>query len=211
MAAFIRRSRPDHVRFPTPPTKDARPDSPDSPKSPIPRFFRLLSKSRADPGSAAPSPDRIHPQSSPDPEPAVPSPDHIHPQPSADPRPAVLSPDHDRSQPPANPEPAVPSPGNVRFKSSSKDARPDPPDPKAVLSQWQRLGSLKLGSRGYNELLKTLVDVEGNRNVAMKFTDNDAGTVINIIGEVSFCDIVDCASITPYTCVLPLILGSGER
>jgi hypothetical protein len=36
--------------------------------------------------------------------------------------------------------------------------------------------------------LKTHVEVEGNRSVAMKFTDGDAGTIINIIGEVSFRD-----------------------
>jgi hypothetical protein len=75
----------------------------------------------------------------------------------------------------------------------------DPPDPKAVLSQWQRLGSLKPGSRGYNELLRTLIGVEGNGNVAMGFTDDNAGILINIIGEVSFCDIVSCASTTSYT------------
>ena len=70
----------------------------------------------------------------------------------------------------------------------------DPLDLQTVLSQWQRLGSLDPKSHDHDELLRTLVDAEGNKEVAMKFTGNDARIVINIIDEVSFCDIVDRAS-----------------
>ena len=94
---------------------------------------------------------------------------------------------------------AVPSPDRVHFQPPPEDARPDPPDPRIVLSQWQHLGSLDPESHDYDELLRTLVDMEGNRKAAMKFTDNDAGIVINIIGEVSFCDMIDHASTTSYT------------
>jgi len=111
---------------------------------------------------------RLRARSHADPGPAAPSPDHIRPQPSADPGIAVSRPDH------------------VSFQSPpKKDGRPDPPDPQTVLSQWRSLGSLDPKSTDYDELLRTLVDVEGNRKVAMKFTDNDVGIVINTIGEVS--------------------------
>ena len=65
----------------------------------------------------------------------------------------------------------------------------DPPDPQTVLLQWERLGSLDRRSRDYYELLGTLVDVEGNGAVAMEFTGGNAEIVMNIIDEVSFCDV----------------------
>jgi len=70
----------------------------------------------------------------------------------------------------------------------------DPPDRQAVLSEWQRLSSLDPKSRDYVELLRTLIDVEDNRSVALKFTENDAGIVINVIGDVSSCAIIDRSS-----------------
>lgn len=117
----------------------------------------------------------------------------------ADPRPAAPSTDHIRSQPSADPGLAVPRPDHIHFQPSlGRDGRPDP-DPQTVLSQWRSLGALDPKSNGYDELLRTLVDVEGNRKVAMKFTDNDVGIVINTIGEVSFCDIFSRVSTTPHT------------
>ena len=99
----------------------------------------------------------------------------------------------------ADPGPVAPILDHVRFQPSpKKDGRPDPPDPQTVLSQWQRLTLLDSRSHDYDELLRTLVEVEGNRKAAMKFTDNNAGIVINIIGEVSFCDITACVSTTSY-------------
>jgi len=75
----------------------------------------------------------------------------------------------------------------------------DPPDLQTVILQWQHLGSLDPNSCDYNELLSTLVDIEGNGTVATKFTDDGAGIVINIIGEVSFCDIIDRVPTTSDT------------
>jgi len=118
----------------------------------------------------------------------------------ANPGPAAPTTDHIRSQPSADPGLAVQRPDHIRFQSPpKKDGRPDPPDPRGVLSQWRRLGSLDRESNDYDELLRTLVDVEGNRKVAMKFTDNDVGIVINTIGEVSFCDIFSRVFTTPHT------------
>ena len=82
--------------------------------------------------------------------------------------------------------------------SPRRDVQPNLPDPQDVLLQWQRLGSLDTKPHDYDELLKTLVNVAGNRKVAMKFAADEAGIVIDIIGEVSFCDIIYCASTTSY-------------
>ena len=100
----------------------------------------------------------------------------------------------------ADPGPAASGPDRVRFPPSPKrDARLDLPDPQDVLSQWRLLEPQDPKIDGYDELLGTLVDVEDNRKATMKLTDNDAGTVINIIGEVSFCDILNRTSTTSYT------------
>ena len=53
-----------------------------------------------------------------------------------------------------------------------------------VLSQWRRLGTLDPRSNNYVELLKRLVDLEGNRKLALDLTDDDAGAVINVIDGV---------------------------
>lgn len=91
-----------------------------------------------------------------------------------------------------DPRVPVPSPDYIPSLSSpDKRTQSDPPSRQAVLSQWQRLGSLDPKSRDYINLLGTLVDVKGNRSVALKFTNNDARIVINIIGEVSSYDPVD--------------------
>ena len=90
----------------------------------------------------------------------------------------------------------------LRFGRNSHSPRRDVqlnlPDPQDVLLQWQHLGSLDKKSHDYDELLRTLVNVAGNRKVAMKFTADEAEIVIDIIGEVSFCDIIDCTSTTSY-------------
>ena len=109
----------------------------------------------------------------------------------ADPRPRVLNPGHTR-----------PPPNN--------GAQPDPPDQQTVLSQWQHLGLLDPTSRDYVELLGTLVDVEGNRKLALNFTDNDAGIVINIIGDVRSHATLDHASTTTYTSFGYQALGCGD-
>ena len=93
-----------------------------------------------------------------------------------------------------------PGPDHVRsLTSPNNGAQLDPPDRWTVLLQWQRLGSLDPRSRHYVELLRTLVDVANNRNVALKFIDNDARIVINIISEVSSRDMIHYASSTAYT------------
>ena len=98
----------------------------------------------------------------------------------------------------------VPSPGHVRFQLPPKDGRPDRLDPQTVLSQWRRLGLLDPRSNDYDELLKTLFDIESNRKLPTKFKDSDAGIVINIIDEVSLRDTFYRALSTSYTSVLPL-------
>ena len=96
----------------------------------------------------------------------------------------------------ANPGRTLQSPDHIHFQLPSKrDIRLPPLDPQAVLPQWHHLRSLDPDSRDYNELLGTLVGVEGNRRVAMKFTDKNAGVVINIIDEVSPCDATGRPSI----------------
>lgn len=83
------------------------------------------------------------------------------------------------------------------------DVQLDPLDLR-VLSDWQRLGSLNVGSPGYGELLRELVDVESNRKAVMEFTGDNAKIVINVIDEVSPRDTIVRASTTPYPPVLPL-------
>jgi len=106
---------------------------------------------------------------------------------------------------------AVASSGRNRPRSSPRtDAQLNPPDPKTVLSQWQRLRSLDPKSHDYDELLRTLVDEGGNRRAAMGFAADDAGIVIDIIGEVSFCDMIDCASTTSHARYSDQALKSGR-
>ena len=90
----------------------------------------------------------------------------------------------------------------ARLPPPNKDPQLDPPDRHTILSQWQHLGSLDPKSRDYVELLRTLVDVEGNRSVALQFTDDDAGIVINVIAKVSPCGIADYISSTTYLWIL---------
>ena len=85
-----------------------------------------------------------------------------------------------------------------RLPPPNKGQQLDPPDRRTILSQWQRLGSLDPKSRDYIELLRTLVDVEGNRSVALEFTEDDARIVINVISDVSPCGITDCTSSAAY-------------
>lgn len=89
-----------------------------------------------------------------------------------------------------NPGLAVPSQDHTRFQSSpDKGIEFNPPDPRLVLSQWHRLGSLSPKSHDYEELLRTLIDVEGDGKAVLKFTGDDAQIVLNIIGEVSLLPI----------------------
>jgi len=107
-------------------------------------------------------------------------------------------------KPRTDPELPVPNPDYIHpLPSPNNGAQLDLPDRQTVLSQWQRLGLLDPKSHDYIELLRTLVDVESNRKVALKFTNNDAGIVIDIIGEVSTCDLIS-ASTAPCTYMLPL-------
>lgn len=90
-------------------------------------------------------------------------------------------------KPRADPGRPVQSPDFLRpSPSPNNGVQLGPPDRRTVFSQWQHLGSLDSKPREYVELLWTLVDAESNRNVALKFTGNDAKIVINILGEVSF-------------------------
>ena len=73
------------------------------------------------------------------------------------------------------------------FRSHEIDAQPDHPDHGTVLSQWQYLGSLDSKSPQFVELLERLVDAEDNRSLALDFTGDDAGMIIDIIGGVSSC------------------------
>jgi hypothetical protein len=109
----------------------------------------------------------------------------------------------------ADPGSRVPNPGHIR-PTPNNSAQPDLPDQQTVLSQWQHLGSLDPTSRDYVELLGSLVDVEGNRKAALKFTDSDAGVVINIIGDVRSRAILDRASTTTYTSVGYQVLKRGN-
>ena len=96
-------------------------------------------------------------------------------------------------------DPAVPRTDHIDPLPPPNNAtQVGPPDRQTILAQWRYLGSLDLKSQGYIELLKTLVDVEDNRNVALKFIDDDAGIVINIIGKVSSCATIDCTSPTAH-------------
>lgn len=91
-----------------------------------------------------------------------------------------------RADPAAGPVASCPDRG-VRFRPlPKKDVQLDPLDPQTVLSRWRYLGSLNPTSHDYDELLRTLVDAGGNKNVTMKFTDDDAGIVVNVISKVSF-------------------------
>lgn len=95
--------------------------------------------------------------------------------------------------------PSVPRPDHTRPRPPpKKSARRDPPDHQTVLSQWRRLGSLDPKSHDHDELLRTLVDAEDYRKVALKFIDNDAAIVINIIGKVSTRDTIGCACTVSY-------------
>ena len=95
--------------------------------------------------------------------------------------------------------PKAPRPDHVHPLSPPDNGpRLNPPDRQTVLTQWRRLGSLDPKSRNHIELLKTLVDIEGHRNVALKFTDDDAGIVINAIGDVSPCCTIVGTSPTAY-------------
>ena len=109
----------------------------------------------------------------------------------------------------ADPRPRVPNPGHTR-PPPNNGALPDPPDQRTLLSQWQHLGSLDPTSRDYVELLGRLVDVEGNRKAALKFTDSDAGVVINIIGDVRSHAIPGRASTMAYTSVGYQVLRRGN-
>ena len=87
-----------------------------------------------------------------------------------------------------NPPPPVSSPGDTHpFHSHEIDAQPDHPDHRMILSQWQRLDSLGPKSPHFVELLGRLVDVESNRSLALGFTGDNAGIIINILGRVSPC------------------------
>ena len=76
-----------------------------------------------------------------------------------------------------------------RQPRANTDAQLDHPDHQALLSQWQRLGSLDRKSRSYVELLRNLVDVEVNRTLTLEFAGDNADVVINIIGDVSHCNL----------------------
>lgn len=107
--------------------------------------------------------------------------------------------------------PVVPSTNHIHpLPPPDNSVQLGPPDRRSVLSQWQYLGSLDPNSRDYVELLRTLVDIESNRNVALKFTNDDAGVVINAIAEVSSCDIIGCNSHAAYVWVLPLNVRLSE-
>jgi len=102
----------------------------------------------------------------------------------------------------ADPGLPVPNPDYIcPLPPPNNGTQPDRPDRQTVLSQWRRLGSLDPNSHDYIELLRTLIDVESNRKVALKFTNNDAGIVINTIGEVSTYDLnaptAPCAYMPP--------------
>jgi len=82
----------------------------------------------------------------------------------------------------ADPVLPVPSPVDIRpLPSPNADTPLEYPDRLTALLQWRRLGTLDPKSHNYVELLKRLVDVEGNRNHALELTDSDAGAVINVI------------------------------
>lgn len=109
--------------------------------------------------------------------------------------------------PRADPVLPVPSPVDIRpLPSPNTDTGPDYPDRATALSQWQRLGTLDQKSYSYIDLLKSLVDVEGNRNLALELTNGDADVVINNIDWVSpFSRLYRCY--TPY----PSTSGSEGR
>ena len=106
---------------------------------------------------------------------------------------------------PSRPDPVLPgqSQDNVRPlpSSSDPDAQLDHPDQQTVLSERQRVGTPDTMSHDYVELLRGLVDVEANRNLALEFTGNDAGIVINTIAKVSF--LIGSTSTHSYLYALP--------
>lgn len=79
----------------------------------------------------------------------------------------------------------VPNTADTRpLPSPNTDPQLEYPDRQTALSQWQLLKTLDPKSHNYVELLKRLVEVEGNRNLALELTDGDAGAVINTIDGV---------------------------
>lgn len=106
---------------------------------------------------------------------------------------------------PSRPDPVLPaqSQDNNRPLRSSSDpyAQLDHPDQQTFLSERQRDGTPGTVSHDYVELLRGLVDVEANRNLALEFTGDDAGIVINTIAKVSF--LIDSTSTHSYPYALP--------
>ena len=87
---------------------------------------------------------------------------------------------------PSRPNPAAPVRNQVDVRplpSPKTGLRLGPPDRLTILSQWRRLGTLDQKSHDYLELLKRLIDIKENRTLALEFTDDDAGIVINIIDK----------------------------
>ena len=93
---------------------------------------------------------------------------------------------------PSRPDPSLPVPNPDDIRPIPSPNHPDTqlvrPDRQTILAQWQQLGALVPRSHDYAQLLRRLVDVEANRNLALELIDDDASIVINAIGEVSsFC------------------------
>ena len=106
-------------------------------------------------------------------------------------------------------DPALPFPSPVDIRPlppPSTDKRGRYPDQLAVLSQWQRLSTLDPKSHTYSRLLKRLVDVQGNRSLALEFIDEDACAVVNIIDEVGSFNLLYLYRSTPYLSVVNIRL-----
>jgi hypothetical protein len=85
------------------------------------------------------------------------------------------------------------------------DQCPIPPDRRTILKQWQ---GLKNDESLDHQQLAQLIDVEGNRNVALKFGGKDAATVINTIDKVSQISWDDASSATMADIYCPFSLRS---
>lgn len=97
----------------------------------------------------------------------------------------------------------VPNPVDIRpLPPPTNDTRGGCPDQLALLSQWRRLSTLDPKSHTYSRLLKRLVDVQGNRCLALEFLDDDAGAVVNIIDEVGSFILLCLYYSTPYPSVI---------